>query len=109
MWLIDTETLKLKGFMGETPCYAILSHTWGPEEVTFPDFHDEKTRHNKAGFSKIRLTCEQARTEGIKYAWVDTCCINKESSAELSEAINSMFKWYRLATVCYAYLEDFPQ
>lgn len=109
MWLIDTETLKLKGFMGETPCYAILSHTWGPEEVTFTDFHDEKTRHNKAGFSKIRLTCEQARTEGIKYAWVDTCCINKKSSAELSEAINSMFKWYRLVTVCYAYLEDFPQ
>lgn len=94
--------------MGEAPSYAILSHTWGPEEVTFADFHDETIRHNKAGFAKIKLTCEQARTEGIKYAWVDTCCINKESSAELSEAINSMFKWYRLAKVCYAYLEDFP-
>lgn len=109
MWLINTETLKLEGFMGEAPSYAILSHTWGPEEVTFAGFHDETTRHNKAGMAKIELTCVQARTEGIKYAWVDTCCINKESSAELSEAINSMFKWYRLATVCYAYLEDFPQ
>lgn len=109
MWLINTETLKLEGFMGEAPSYAILSHTWGPAEVTFADFHDEMTRHNKAGFAKIKLTCDQARAEGIKYAWVDTCCINKESSAELSEAINSMFKWYRLATVCYAYLEDFPQ
>lgn len=109
MWLINTQTLKLEGFMGEAPSYAILSHTWGPEEVTFADFHDELARHNKAGMAKIKLTCDQARTEGIKYAWVDTCCINKESSAELSEAINSMFKWYRLATVCYAYLEDFPQ
>lgn len=109
MWLINTKTLKLEGFMGEAPSYAILSHTWGPEEVTFADFHDEMTRYNKAGMAKIKLTCKQARTEGIKYAWVDTCCINKESSAELSEAINSMFKWYSLATVCYAYLEDFPR
>lgn len=109
MWLINTETFRLEGFMGEAPSYAILSHTWGPEEVTFADFHDETTRHNKTGFAKIKLTCEQARTEGIRYAWVDTCCINKESSAELSEAINSMFKWYKLAEVCYAYLEDFPQ
>lgn len=109
MGLINTETLRLEGFMGEAPSYAILSHTWGPEEVAFADFHDETTRHQKAGFAKIKLTCEQARTEEIKYAWVDTCCINKESSAELSEAINSMFKWYRLAKVCYAYLEDFPQ
>lgn len=107
MWLINTKTLKLESFMGEAPPYAILSHTWGPEEVTFTDFHYETTRKNKTGFAKIKLTCEQARTEGLKYAWVDTCCINKESSAELSEAINSMFKWYRLAKVCYAYLEDF--
>lgn len=111
MWLIDTETFRLKSFQGETPSYAILSHTWCPDEVTFADFHDQNNitaRDKKAGFHKIKLTCEQARREGIKYAWVDTCCINKESSAELSEAINSMFKWYRLATVCYAYLEDFP-
>lgn len=109
MWLINTETFKLEYFMGQAPSYAILSHTWGPEEVTFADFHDERTRNIKTGFAKIELTCKQARTEGLKYAWVDTCCINKESSAELSEAINSMFKWYKLAKVCYAYLEDFPQ
>lgn len=112
MWLIDTETFRLKSFQGEIPSYAILSHTWCPDEVTFADFQDQNnntTRDKKAGFHKIKLTCEQARRGGIGYAWVDTCCINKESSAELSEAINSMFKWYRLATVCYAYLEDFPQ
>lgn len=112
MWLIDTQTFRLKSFLGKIPRYAILSHTWGHHEVTFADFRDENnntTREKKAGFHKIKLTCEQARREGINYAWVDTGCINKESSAELSEAINSMFRWYRLATVCYAYLEDFPQ
>lgn len=111
MWLIDTQTFRLKKFLGEIPSYAILSHTWGHHEVTFADFKDENnhaTRDKKAGFHKIKLTCEQARREGINYAWVDTSCINKESSAELSEAINSMFKWYGLAKVCYAYLEDFP-
>lgn len=111
MWLIDTETFRLESFQGGSPRYAVLSHTWGPDEVTFADFHDQHktTRDKKAGYHKIKLTCEQARKDGIKYAWIDTCRINKESSAELSEAINSMFKWYRLATVCYAYLEDFPQ
>lgn len=111
MWLINTSTLSLKSFIGKPPPYAILSHTWLPDdpEVTFADFQNEnKTiRDKKAGFQKIRLTCEQAKREGIDYAWVDTCCINKDSSAELSEAINSMFKWYGSAAICYAYLEDF--
>lgn len=111
MWLIDTETFRLESFQGGSPRYAVLSHTWGSDEVTFADFHDQHntTREKKAGYHKLKLTCEQARKDGIRYAWIDTCCINKESSAELSEAINSMFKWYRLATVCYAYLEDFPE
>ncbi|KAK6206477.1 hypothetical protein LQW54_007770 [Pestalotiopsis sp. IQ-011] len=60
----------------------------------------------KAGYRKIELTCAQAKADGIKYAWVDTCCINKDSSAELSEAINSMYAWYSKASVCYAYIED---
>lgn len=58
------------------------------------------------GYSKIKWTCEQAVKDGFKYAWVDTCCINKESSAELSEAINSMFQWYKNAAICYVYLSD---
>jgi hypothetical protein len=43
---------------------------------------------------------------GLQYIWVDTCCIDKSSSAELLEAINSMFKWYQDAKVYYAYLAD---
>ncbi|KAK5630807.1 hypothetical protein RRF57_006522 [Xylaria bambusicola] len=111
MWLINTTSLELKEFLGEPndprfPRYAILSHTWGDGEVTFRDMQNVKVAEKKAGFSKIAKCCEIARGEGLNWAWVDTCCIDKTSSAELSEAINSMFRWYEFSTTCYAYLSD---
>jgi len=89
------------------PEYAILSHTWGAdtEEVTFGDLMDG-TGKNKTGYDKIRFCGEQARRDGLEYFWVDTCCIDKTSSAELAEAINSMFQWYSRAVKCYACLSD---
>jgi hypothetical protein len=109
MYLINAKTLELENFVGTPPEYAILSHTWGDNEVSHSDFQDTTKRQHQPGFKKIELTCRQAQRDGFEYAWVDTCCINKSSSAELSEAINSMFKWYRDAQKCYAYLEDAPQ
>jgi len=98
--------MRLHEFFGEKiPRYAILSHTWGRDEVTFKDLN-EPAAVEMRGYRKIRATCEQAFREGLFYAWIDTCCIDKSSSAELSEAINSMFEWYRNAYVCYAYLDD---
>jgi hypothetical protein len=85
--------------------YAILSHTWEAEEVTFEDLQNG-TGTKKTGYNKIRFCGERARRDGLQYFWVDTCCINKSSSAELSEAINSMFRWYRESTRCYVYLSD---
>jgi hypothetical protein len=90
----------------EIPPYAILSHRWGDEEVSFQDMQAQ--RSSKRDYSKISRFCDRAAQDGFAYAWIDTCCINKESSAELSEAINSMFRWYKLAAVCYAYLADVP-
>jgi tetratricopeptide (TPR) repeat protein len=89
------------------PPYAILSHTWGADEdeVTFRDLVDS-TGGTKAGYSKIRFCAQQATKDNLYYIWVDTCCIDKSSSAELSEAINSMFRWYYDAAKCYAYLPD---
>jgi hypothetical protein len=89
------------------PEYAILSHTWGPdtEEVTFENLVDG-TGKDKAGYDKIRFCAKQAGCDGLRYFWVDTCCIDKSSSAELSEAINSMFKWYQQSSICYVYLAD---
>jgi hypothetical protein len=87
--------------------YAILSHTWGEDsdEVTFKDIHDGSGR-DKAGYDKIKFCGEQAARDGLQYFWVDTCCIKKSSDAELSEAINSMFRWYQGAAKCYVYLPD---
>lgn len=92
-------------FEGDIPKYAILSHRWGAEEVIFKDLTDG-TSKSKAGHSKIQFCGEQARRDGLKYFWVDTCCINKSDAVELQEAINSMFGWYRNAVKCYVYLPD---
>ena len=90
----------------EVPPYAILSHTWAEgEEVTFEDLTND-TGKVKLGYEKIRFCGERARQDGLRYFWVDTCCINKANFTELSQAINSMFHWYQNATKCYVYLSD---
>jgi hypothetical protein len=92
----------------DLPPYAILSHIWGydSEEVTFEDLVEGGSRQGKAGYDKIKFCGEQAARDGLQYFWVDSCCIKKSSDAELSEAINSMFRWYRCAAKCYVYLSD---
>ncbi|KAF2452243.1 P-loop containing nucleoside triphosphate hydrolase protein, partial [Lineolata rhizophorae] len=88
------------------PAYAILSHTWHDgQEVTFHDLND-KTGYPKAGYGKIRFCAQQALRDGLHYIWVDTCCINNADIAELQDAINSMFRWYRDAVRCYVFLSD---
>ncbi|EXA36468.1 hypothetical protein FOQG_11195 [Fusarium oxysporum f. sp. raphani 54005] len=109
MRLINVENLKLENFIGgQIPPYAILSHRWGndDEEVTFKDMTRGTTE--KVGMTKVKGCCRQAKKDNLKYAWIDTCCIDKESSKELDEAINSMFQWYRRAAVCYTYMADVP-
>jgi Heterokaryon incompatibility protein (HET) len=94
-------------FVHDIPPYAILSHTWGADkdEVTFDDLVKGLGKR-KHGYTKIEFCGKQARKDGLKYIWVDTCCINKANHTELSEAITSMFRWYRDAVKCYAYLSD---
>jgi hypothetical protein len=108
MWLLDTNTTELQSFLDKSiPQYAILSHTWGTEEVSFQDLQSSQVRiQNFDGYLKIKTCCAQAASDGFQYVWIDTCCIDKTSSAELSEAINSMFDWYRSAVECYVYLAD---
>jgi Heterokaryon incompatibility protein (HET) len=104
MWLIEIKSMKLVLFQGEPPPYAILSHTWGQHELSFQDF--ERGWSNAESTEKIKHTCEQTLADRLDYVWIDTCCIDKSSSAELSEAINSMYRWYQKAQVCYVYLVD---
>ncbi|KAF5343207.1 hypothetical protein D9758_013443 [Tetrapyrgos nigripes] len=111
MRLLNTHSLKLKSFFGDDiPPYAILSHTWGKtdDEVTFQEMmaEDRSVAKGKAGYKKIRGACQYAQKYMFEWIWIDSCCINKESSAELSEAINSMYAYYEDAQVCYVYLEE---
>jgi hypothetical protein len=107
MWLLDTSSLALSAFFDKIPYYVMLSHTWGSEEVSFQDIqgsHDQIS--HRAGYKKIKDCCAKASEAGFRYVWIDTCCIDKTNSTELSEAINSMFRWYNNSATCYAYLED---
>ncbi|OAG00856.1 HET-domain-containing protein [Paraphaeosphaeria sporulosa] len=96
----------------DVPAYAILSHTWGKEEVLFQDIEanaDMSKTVSKAGWRKIEFCMKQAAADGLRYFWIDTCCINKKNAVELSAAINSMFRWYQNAARCYVYLSDIPK
>ncbi|KAJ2966180.1 hypothetical protein NQ176_g10268 [Zarea fungicola] len=109
MRLINVSSLDIEEFHGhQIPKYAILSHTWGEEEVTLQDWNrrHEFPLFSKSGYRKITSACQLASASNYTHIWVDTNCIDKTSSAELSEAINSMFAWYRDAQICYAYLDD---
>ncbi|OAL52470.1 HET-domain-containing protein [Pyrenochaeta sp. DS3sAY3a] len=111
MWLLriaDDGTFSLVDCVGNDSIpYTILSHTWGKdhEEVTFKDLQTGLGA-GKAGYQKIQFCADQTRKDGLRHFWVDTCCIDKTSSAELSEAINSMFRWYQNSERCYVYLSD---
>ena len=115
MWLIRTSTGELEYFNGPSDVkggYAVLSHVWQDHEMTFHELH--ALRGTNIGIPrnhaspKVRECCILAESHGIEWLWIDTCCIDRTSSAELSEAINSMFAWYSQALVCYAYLHDVP-
>jgi Heterokaryon incompatibility protein (HET) len=101
----DGEIVFREPTSGNVPAYAILSHTWGEEEVSLQDV-EAGTGKSKAGWEKIDFCARQAAADGLEYFWIDTCCIDKNNAVELSAAINSMFRWYHKATRCYVYLSD---
>ncbi|EME41063.1 hypothetical protein DOTSEDRAFT_158153, partial [Dothistroma septosporum NZE10] len=113
MRLLSVETLQLKEFVErEQPPYVITSHRWGNDETTYKDVRKGRNK-DAAGFQKVQAFCnfvkENIKTsEGkpVQWIWIDTCCIDKTSSAELTEAINSMFRWYAEAVLCLAFLHD---
>ncbi|EHK42059.1 hypothetical protein TRIATDRAFT_229477, partial [Trichoderma atroviride IMI 206040] len=125
MRLLDAKTLELVDILDDdVPPYAIISHTWGDEELTIQQLRrlgrhshlassspkplDRKRRAilSKKGYVKISGAARLAVSRGLNYLWADTCCIDKTSSSELSEAINSMYLWYEQSAECYAYLSD---
>ncbi|KAE9372496.1 HET-domain-containing protein, partial [Stipitochalara longipes BDJ] len=106
MRLLNVNTMRLEEYFGSRiPDYSILSHCWGADEIGFQDINRPNWRSMR-GAAKIESACTVSRRQNETYIWIDTCCIDKSSSAELSEAINSMYNWYQRATQCFAYLED---
>ena len=112
---VDRQTRVFKLCDDEATEYAILSHRWiDSTEINYEEMVDLGKANSeerdeirqRPGYKKIVDTCEQARRDKYEWVWIDTCCIDKRSSAELSEVINSMYRWYQNARVCYAYLHD---
>ncbi|KAL9625300.1 MAG: hypothetical protein Q9160_000702 [Pyrenula sp. 1 TL-2023] len=108
MRLINTRTLSLEHFgEDDVPPYAILSHRWEDEEISYEEMIlASPTVRKRRGYLKILAFCRAAWSHGLSHGWVDTCCINKANSTELAEAISSMFAWYSKAAVCFGYLSD---
>ncbi|KAK4569973.1 hypothetical protein LTR86_002943 [Recurvomyces mirabilis] len=113
--LLHTRDLTFKDCRGtRIPRYAILSHRWRDPEISYQDFMERQSNrgHRQVGFhqghDKVKKFCEMASERGFDYVWIDTCCIDKKSSAELTEALNSMWEWYRRSDECYAFLWDLP-
>jgi hypothetical protein len=109
MRLLNVKDLTLVEFHqdSERPPYAIASHRWTAREATFADVRD-RVNTDTIGYKKVEAFAEFVKTHAldIEWLWIDTCCINKDSTAELSEAINLMFEWYLKADICLAYLSD---
>ena len=120
MRLLNAKTKEITKFLDdELPEYAILSHTWDRDEVTlqdmknlysdgYPTYGNPDSVHDVQSLKKIKGCCEESLKHGLDWVWIDTCCIDRTDSVELSEAINSMFRWYREAAACYVYLADVP-
>jgi hypothetical protein len=116
MRLLNTKSLELSPpyVPSEVPDYVILSHRWSTEEVTFANISKapisdlQSPTRTKSGFAKIEGACKLALQDGYTWIWIDSCCIDKSSSAELQEAINSMWRYYAESNICYVYLADIP-
>ncbi|KAG8527179.1 uncharacterized protein KY384_008609 [Bacidia gigantensis] len=106
MRLVNTKTLTFEEFFEtELPAYAILSHRWGAKEVDYKQIRKGKAKKGP-GYAKFQECCALAESRRCDWVWIDTCCIDKRSSAEVTEAVNSMYRWYQNAKECYAYLHD---
>ena len=111
----ENDDYCLTNFMENTPFYGIWSHTWGGapgDEITYEEMMDGTRRSmndtdlGRLGFRKLQFCQQRAAQEGLRYFWIDTCCINKQDQSELSYALNSMFYWYKKAVRCYVYMSD---
>ncbi|KAE9370202.1 hypothetical protein N431DRAFT_426617 [Stipitochalara longipes BDJ] len=108
----ESKGIKLEEYLHAVPNYACLSHRWNGNAEYEVSYQDVKSNlegaQTKPGYPKIPNTLKQAAAEkeSPKHVWIDTCCIDKSNGAEISEEINSMYRYYQECTVCVAYMDD---
>ncbi|KAI5357718.1 Putative NACHT nucleoside triphosphatase, heterokaryon incompatibility [Septoria linicola] len=108
MRLLNVHTLELEDFLHDVPHYVVASHRWAlGDEATTQDVKNKRNMH-KSGYQKVAGFARyvRERIDNIDWIWIDTCCVNQDSSQEVTEAVNSMFRWYTEAELCIAYLID---
>lgn len=97
--------------------YVIISHVWRKKEVIYEDMvqfnklEASKSREKPESAAKIVGACKTVLryyNKKVEHLWLDTVCIDKKDPTELSMSINSMYRWYKEAEVCFAYLDDYP-
>lgn len=108
MRLLNVYTLEFSEYSADVPKYAIASHRWkAGTEATIKEVRNKRNTE-KDGYVKVQSFASYVREHvcNVEWLWIDTCCVNQDSSQEVTEAVNSMFRWYSNAEVCLAYLAD---
>ncbi|KAK3623731.1 hypothetical protein LTR56_014697 [Elasticomyces elasticus] len=108
MRLLNVQTLNFTEFSSDVPKYVIASHRWtAGSEAKTKDVEKRRNTHS-SGYKKVEGFAKYARDciADVEWFWIDTCCVNQESSQEVNEAVNSMFSWYANAEMCLVYLAD---
>jgi hypothetical protein len=88
--------------------YVMLSHRWEGKEPLLYDIQGKNVYELNPvdGIAKLQSFCKVVRDAGYRWAWSDTCCIDKNDNIDLQESVNSMFTWYRHSALTIVYLSD---
>ena len=107
--LISTSLEELQHTVNEFFKYAMLSHKWASAKDEPQYWQIKGSVHEMDApleIRKLQQFCTVSKESGYRWAWSDTCCIDKSNNAELQESIISMFSWYRESAITVVYLAD---
>ncbi|KAI6095815.1 hypothetical protein F5141DRAFT_1265501 [Pisolithus sp. B1] len=89
--------------------YVMFSHVWQGNEPSFQEVNAVKSVWDLPETppnEKLRSFCKKTRELGYKWAWSDTCCIDKSTSSTLDQSLTSMYKWYADSAATLVFLAD---
>ena len=88
--------------------YVMFSHKWEDGDPLFQKVMDATVYELEASYGNIKLQtfCSIVRALGFRWAWSDTCCIDKSDNVVLQESLVAMFAWYRGSSLTIIHLLD---